>query len=69
MKISKTENNTVTNMVSIWNYIFTDDGTGIISSTKIMDCPVAPWADRYDVEHLLINLAIDSDRWVTPYEG
>lgn len=60
--ISKTEYNDVTKTVSIWNYHLDDNG-GIISSEKVMDTPIAPWADKYAVGGLLIHLALDTKRW------
>ena len=62
MTISNTEYNTVQNTVSIWNYHLTENG-GIISSEKVMEFPVAPWANQYEVGATLIHLALTSKRW------
>ena len=63
IKISKIENNTMENTVSIWQYELDENTHNVVRSTLTMAVPVPAWADPMDVAGLLMIHAIKTDRW------
>lgn len=63
IKISKIENNTMENTVSIWQYELDENTHNVVRSTLTMAVPVPAWTDPMDVAGLLMIHAIKTDRW------